>query len=133
MSDADRLTGDEALLAELLRGATLVEAAAAAKVSERTARRRVAAPEFRARLDAGRRELLGLVVARLASLAEDAVDTLRELLGEATPAPQRLGAAREALRHLAVLGEAADARELGERLERLERRLGLVAVGEDVA
>jgi hypothetical protein len=130
---ADRLTGDERLLEELLRGAKLVDAAKAAGVSERTARRRLGDPAFRARLDTGRRELVGLVVARLGSLADKAADTLSELLEDPTPAPQRLGAAREALRHLSTFAELADSHELAERLSALERRLGLVAVDDEEA
>jgi hypothetical protein len=40
MTDSGRVTGDEALLAELIRGVKLVDAARAAGMPERTARRR---------------------------------------------------------------------------------------------
>jgi hypothetical protein len=132
-SDRLELTGDERLLAELVRGASLVDAAKAAEISERTARRRVADPEFGRRLAAARRELRDVIVARLGALADEALATLRELLGSETPAPQRLGAAREALRALAVLGELADAGELAGRLEAIERRLGLAVVDGEAA
>jgi hypothetical protein len=46
--------GEEALLDALLMGAHIQNAAAMACVSERTAYRRLADPEFRQRLEAGR-------------------------------------------------------------------------------
>jgi hypothetical protein len=127
------LTGDEALFDALLRGATLPKAAAEAGMPERTARRHVADPEFAQRLGAARRELRGLIVARLGALGDEAVATLRELLGADTPAPQRLGAAREALRALAVLGELADTAELNDRMAAIEARVGIRAVDDEVA
>jgi hypothetical protein len=133
MAESDRVSGDEALLAELIRGVKLVDAARSAAMAERTARRRLADPAFRARLNDGRRELVGLTVVRLASVADRAVDTLNDLLGESTADGHRLGAAREALRHLQTFAEMADAGELAERLDRLERRLGLSAVDDGEA
>ncbi len=122
-----RRAGDEALLVGLLSGLTIKEAAGRAGVGESTARRRLRDAAFRAELDRQRRELLALVAAQVAALAEEALATLRELLGKGTPAPQRLGAAREALRFAA---ELSGSRDVVERLEALE--LSLEQAGIDI-
>jgi hypothetical protein len=129
VAGGDRSQANAGLIAALLGGLTIEKAAEAAGVSEATARRRLRDPEFVRELNAARREAIAAVAARLAALAGKAVGTLDELMEEA-PAPQRIAAAREALRHLAVLAEVADSGELSERIERLERRLGLAAVDE---
>jgi hypothetical protein len=129
VAGGDRSQANAGLIAALLGGLTIEKAAEAAGVSEATARRRLRDPEFVRELNAARREAIAAVAARLAALAGKAVGKLDELMEEA-PAPQRIAAAREALRHLAVLAEVADSGELSERIERLERRLGLAAVDE---
>jgi hypothetical protein len=125
--------GDAALISALLSGSTIKAAAVTSGMSESTARRRLRDPQFVAELNTARREVVASVVARLAGLADLACAALHQLLDEASPAPQRLGAAREALRHLAVLSETAESADMSERLARVERRLGLTAVEEDAA
>lgn len=118
MAESDRLRGDEALLAALLRGATLKAAAAAAKMAERTARRRVREEAFRRRLDAGRAEVVTVVAAQLAGGAEIGYGALIELVeGDATPPAVRRNAARDLI---ALAGELGVARDLEARLEALE-------------
>jgi hypothetical protein len=134
VSGGDRSQANAALIAGLLAGLTIADAAAAANVSEATARRRLRDADFVRQLNAERRELVAAITARLAAIADKALLTLDDLLSNPeTPQPQRLGAVREALRHLAVLSESADSTELGERLERIERRLGLSSVEEAAA
>lgn len=91
-------------------------------MSEATVYRRLRDPSFRQELDRRRDELLTLTTTRLAQLADSAIRTLEELLGPETPAPQRLGAAREVLR---FLGELGASRDVLARLERLEEQAGL--------
>lgn len=120
---AEALTGDERLLAELLRGASLVEAAEAAGMPERTARRHCADEQFRARLDAGRRELTALLAAQLAGDAEVARRTLREIAeDEGAPAAARVNAAKCLLSFAADFGPSRDTEA---RLEELERLAGI--------
>jgi hypothetical protein len=122
MAEGVRSTKDMILVAELLAGKTVAEAAAAAGESDRNARRRLADETFRAQLDEGRREIVAAVVARLAGAADRAVSTLVELLSEPTPAAVRRNAAKDLLAHLAELGETQDvARRLAALEETLER------------
>ena len=69
--------------------------------------------------------MVATVAASLAALGGKAVVKLDELMADGPPTAQ-LGAAREALKHLATIAEVVDSAEMAERLERLERRLGLV-------
>jgi hypothetical protein len=94
MTGSDR-RGDAALIASLLAGSTVAAAAEAAGVSE-SARRRLRDVAFQRELAAARRELVAATVARLAGIADEAVDTLRELLDE--PTLRRSGLARRGRR-----------------------------------
>jgi hypothetical protein len=121
MAASDRLHGDEALLAALLRGATLKTAAAEAKLSERTARRRVREPDFRKRLDSGRAEVTAMVAAQLAGGAEVGYGVLIELAqNAAAPAGVRRNAARDLI---ALASELGAVREIEARVEDLEEAL----------
>jgi len=128
MAPADRLTdvSSAKLLAALVEGATVGEAAKAAGLSERTAYRRLAEPDLRRDLAERRRQLVDAVSARLAAVGDSAIDTLLELQagGEGIPASVRLSAARCLLEHLGKLAELAEVADVGERLDRLE---GIVA------
>lgn len=129
MSGGDRSEANPGLIAALLSGSTIEKAAKTAGISEATARRRLRDPGFVRELNTARREHVAAITARLAAIADKAVSRLETMLeSEETPPPQLLGSIREALRHLAVLSESADSTELTDRLERIERRLGLVAV-----
>jgi hypothetical protein len=115
-----RSQADVALVAALIGGATLDEAADAAKVSRSTLARRLRDPAFRGELDALRREVLARAADKLAGLATAALETLEELLSAGQPPATRLGAAR------AVLHEASrfhHATELAARIEAVERAL----------
>jgi hypothetical protein len=107
-------------------GATVVEAADAANVSERTVYRRLHDSEFREQLLAGRDELLCRTTGELVEASTEAVATLRDLLSPQSPAAQRLGAARAILDLSMRLREAG---ELAERVARLEHALGLNTKG----
>jgi hypothetical protein len=119
------LTGDERLLAGLMSGETVVEAAAAAHMPERTARRRVASREFRERLDAGRRELTALVAAQLVSDAAFGRAVLREIAAdEDVGASTRVTAARFLISYAFDYSLTRDAEQ---RIAALEEQLGLDA------
>lgn len=121
LAEADRLEGDEALLAALLRGASLAAAAAEAGVSERTARRRVHEQAFRERLDAGRAEVTAIVAAQLAGGSELGYGVLVELAGDANvTAAVRRKAAADLIEFATQVGAA---RNVEARLEALELQL----------
>jgi hypothetical protein len=117
------LTGDERLLAGLLAGETVTEAAANAGMHERTARRRVADEEFRRRLDDGRREFDSVLAAQLASDAELGRAVLRQLAADETCPPSVR--ANAAWRLLSSNAEYGPQRDYGARLEEIEKRLGV--------
>jgi hypothetical protein len=117
--------GDAVLLAQLLSGSTVKDAATAAGLSERQARRRLARPDLRAELDRWRREVVAGVVAALADLADEALDAQRELLADAPPAVRRQ-VARDVLDALRELGQGAD---LDARIAEIEAKLGLDELG----
>ena len=85
--------GDVALMAGLLAGRTIAEAAAAAGISERTGRRRAMDPDFQARLQAAKGELLTATATALGAACARAVATLVDLLDAPTPAATRRAAA----------------------------------------
>jgi hypothetical protein len=117
---AGRSVADAALVAALVGGATLDEAADAANVSRRTVARRLRDPAFRGELEALRREALARAADRLAGLATAALETLEELLGDRYPPTTRLGAARAVLHEASRFHEAA---ELAQRIEAIEQAL----------
>jgi hypothetical protein len=120
MAGTDRLRGDEALLAALLRGLTLVQAAKEAGVPERTARRRLEDDAFRARLDKGRAQVTSMVAAQLVGGAELGYGVLRELAeDERTPAAVRRNAARDLI---ALAHDLGPARDVEARVEALEAK-----------
>ncbi len=126
MAAADRLTdvSSAALLAALIEGETVASAAKAAGVSERTAYRRLAEPDFQRDLAERRRQIVAAVSARLAAVGDSAIDTLLVLKDdEAVTASVRLSASRCLLEHLGKLAELADAADVGERLSALEQEL----------
>jgi hypothetical protein len=114
----EELTGDERLIAEMLRGLPLVQAAQRAGLPERTARRHLENPELRARLDEGRVEVMRGLAAMLAGGAELGYATLRELAeNEETADAVRRNAARDLIEYADSLGTA---RDIERRLEALE-------------
>ena len=110
-------TRDEILAAALASGKTHRAAADAAGMSDRTVRRRLEAPEFRAMVSAQRTELVNQVADRLAGLAPQAVETMYSLLSDNNPPAVRCKAAQ------AVLSSSRawrDASEMEARIRMLE-------------
>jgi hypothetical protein len=99
VAQSGRKNADDALVAALAAGASGAAAAAKAEVSERTVRRRLEDPLFRARVDEARAELVRQAVGRLADVGALASDTLADLVKDGPPAV-RLGAARAILEHM---------------------------------
>jgi hypothetical protein len=97
MAGHGRKNVDEALLLALAAGASAAHAAQKAGVSERTARRRLADPAFRARVGAERSRMVADAVGRLAALGTLAADELHRLIREGENDQVKLGAARGAL------------------------------------
>jgi hypothetical protein len=113
MSASDRIRADPALLAALAGGQTVEAAARVARVSERTARRRLGDPTFQRALADARRLVLGQALGVLTDAATAAARTLRALL-DADADSIRLGAAR------AILDAAKQHVELDDIARRLE-------------
>ena len=120
MAGGDRRNADPVLIAALAGGATNLDAAQQAGVSEKTVYRRLADAEFRQQVADARAELIARAVGALADASATAATTLRTLL-EAESESVRLGAARSIL-------------ELATRLrasEEFERRLATLEHGQD--
>jgi hypothetical protein len=86
---------DELVVAALATGATYAEAAASSGVSKSTVRRRMAEPDFRARVYEERRELVDSMRARLLQAAPSAIESLASLAVSAESDAVRVRAARE--------------------------------------
>lgn len=116
----DGISKDELLALNLALGATVAEAAALAKVSERTARRRLALPEFRRRVSEVRGEALERATSLCMGGMSEGVQAMRALLG-ADSEQVRLGAARSLVQLGLALRQAA---EIEARLLALEAAAG---------
>jgi hypothetical protein len=116
-ADGPTAEQDQVLVAALAGGATYDRAGAAAGISARTVRRRMADPGFRARVREASSELARAVAAHLTASSVTAVDRLSVLLDGPDPRVQ-LAAVRlvldAALRH-------REAVELEERMSALEQ------------
>jgi len=113
-----RKNADEALVLHLAAGLTVEAAARKARVSPRTAHRRLAEPDFRRRVTKARAAMVERALGKLADGAAEAVDTLRKLMAKAKGESVRLAAARAMLE----LGNRyREAVEMEERLAALER------------
>ena len=108
---------DTLLLIALASGDTVAEAAEKAKMSERTAFRRLQDTDFQRQLSQLRGQMQARAMGALARIASDAVDTLEVLIGEDSPPTVRLGASRAILDLGARLREAT---EIEERVVALE-------------
>lgn len=84
---------DAVIIAALVSGATVDEAAKSAGISPRTVHRRLCSPEFKAALDDANFEVIRHAVSRLSGASLRAVDTLEDLL-EADSENVRLQAVR---------------------------------------
>jgi hypothetical protein len=107
---------DLLVIGALAAGATYEDAAQAAGISERTVRRRMADPDFRARLWETRGRYLDRALGRLSEISVEAVDALAGLLSSDSERV-RLRAAVVVLDHGRKLREAG---EIEERLVVLE-------------
>jgi hypothetical protein len=116
LASGDRHYADAALITALAAGNTVERAAASAGVSVRTAHRRLADPDFRAALDAAKRDLLERATAALTAASTAAVDALVSLLTTGPPAV-KLGAAVKIIELGAQLRTAL---EVDSRLSALE-------------
>jgi hypothetical protein len=111
-----RRRADPALIAALIEGKTVVDAAKAAGISEATARRRIKEPEIRAQITEGQAEIVEAAINTLTASAQLAALTIRTLLGRAAPDSVRLAAAKEIL-------SAVRGRDLDARLAKIEETL----------
>ncbi len=85
----------ESALVALLEQGTVKEAAKKCRMSESTLWRFMQIPEFQARYNAARRQLVDTAIARLQSASEVAVSTLVDIAQDSTAAPTaRIAAAR---------------------------------------
>jgi hypothetical protein len=119
-----RKVADDRLIAALAGGATIQSAARAARVSRRTAHRRLTDPTFRQQVDEARSRILDRLVDQLGSGALEAVAALRGVLVE--PTLDGAGVSVQAARALlGALPALRDQQEFARRLDELERRAGL--------
>jgi hypothetical protein len=117
VSGGDRSQANAALIAALLSGLTIAQAAEQAGISEPTARRRLKDDAFREQLAEARAELIDTTVARLAWTSGMAVYALADVARNGRNEAARVSAAR------AILELTLRRRELGSvsgaELERL--------------
>ena len=92
-----RRRGDKALQLALASGATVTQAAANAKLSERTAYRRLEDPAFHRGIEDLRADMVQRAAALLIAATLLAAKTLVDLQNSATPASVRRRAARDIL------------------------------------
>jgi hypothetical protein len=120
MSVHGRKAADEALVLALACGATVESAADKAKVSKRTAYRRLKDTKFVDRIRAVRVDMRQRMSGALTAAGMGAIKTLLTLLEPTTPPAVRLGAARA----LVDLGHKAHLlTNLEERLAALEQQV----------
>jgi hypothetical protein len=107
-------------LIALLEYPTVKEAAEAAGVHKATVYRWLQEPQFQAAYREARREAVSRATARLQQISGEAVEALREIVGDRSQqGASRVGAARCILDYAAKMTELED---FGERLARLEER-----------
>ncbi|TWU57676.1 hypothetical protein [Rubripirellula reticaptiva] len=94
------LQGDDRLFQALVSGCHIENAAVAAGISERTAYRRLANPEFRKQINEARQSLRESILARLADAGHDAIGTLNELMVSSEDDRVRFQAAKTLLHSL---------------------------------
>jgi hypothetical protein len=116
VAGGNRKIADDAFALALAAGSTIEAAARHAKISERTAYRRLKDPVFVKRVEHIRADLIQRTVARLAALGTIAADALGKLI-QSKDERVRLGAARATLDYLY---RGAEIFELERRLRELE-------------
>jgi hypothetical protein len=120
MAENGRRKRDDALLLALASGQTVRDAARAAGISERTATRRMAEHDFRARVAELRDGMVARALGRMADGMSDAADKLRQLLLSARSEAVQLGACRTLLGLGVKLRESV---EIQQRVEDLEKKI----------
>lgn len=88
---------DDALVLALACGATVEAAARQAVLSERTVYKRLAEPDFQARVKAVRADMVRRSAGLLTAAAGQAVQTLLDVMKPTSPPAARLGAAKAVL------------------------------------
>ena len=115
---AKRRPKTEQVIAALLRGRTLKEAAAEVRMGYRTLKYWLASDWFRAEYNEAKKLLLDSTVNQLRTAGGEGVETLRDVArNRENPPAARATAARGLLE---VLLRAVETQDLAERLERLE-------------
>lgn len=124
MAKPKRKKSEDALLLALACGATTEAAAKQCGVSDRTVRRRLEDPTFKARLRNLRVDMTRRAAGMLTAAAGEAVRTMLNLLKESAPPTVRLGAARAVLEIGIKVREVAELelelQDLAERIESME-------------
>jgi hypothetical protein len=111
-----RRNADPTIIAALLAGASLDDAAKRAGMSEQTVRRRLRDPEFRARLDAAETEMIETAGRALSGYVPEAVSTLGGLLHDGSSTIQL-----SASKSIIEIGSKRARHALEERVAALER------------
>ena len=119
MPAGQRKKNEDALLLALACGATVEAAAKQCDLTDRTIYRRLQDPDFRARLQELRADMVKRAAAMLTAAATKAVQTLLSLQKESVSANVRLGAARAVLEIGIKVRELVD---LESRIAALEGR-----------
>lgn len=110
-------------IAALLTEKDTLAAAAICGVSAAQVRRWQQQPVFQSELQAGARAAIDTAILRLSGLTGQAVDTLKEIMLDATASP---GTRLQAVNiHLARLLDLRELATLEDRLERIEKELNL--------
>jgi hypothetical protein len=120
MPEGQRKKNEDTLLLALACGATVEAASKQCDLTERTIYRRLSEPDFKAKLQELRTDMVRRAAGLLTAATNEAVRTLLSLQKEATPAAVRLGAARAVLEIGMKLREIVD---LETRMAALEERL----------
>jgi hypothetical protein len=120
MAKPGRRTADDQLLLALACGATLETAAAKAGVSLRTAKRRLADPDFEGKLKTLRWEMVQRASGMMTASMGESIKTLIVLQKEPLPPTARLGAARAILE---IGLRVRDQVELEQRLAHMEAQM----------
>lgn len=110
---------DAVIIAALVSGATIDEAAKIAGISPRTVHRRLGSPEFKAALDEANFEVIRHAVSRISGACLRAVETQEDLL-EAKSESVRLRAARSILSSAIKFHQTI---ELENRLRQIENMI----------
>ncbi len=112
----------QAAIERLLTGDTITAAAQAVGIGRRTLQRYFDLPEFKAALMAGSDTAIAVAASKLASLADDAIDAIRDVMSTPTTpgAAVRLRAADSLLSHVLKIREQTDVLE---RLAAIELEL----------